>query len=208
MKKWLISFFVLVLIFSTILLFVFLPKKNNNKKNKKTNEPKVETKVNKSNKKKNEQESKTVEVKDDINKDDNSNNANDENKDENLTTNQQQEEPVSVAPVVEQPQTQVVQPEPVQVSQPEQQPVVLEPQTAPEPKPWDNLGITEYEYYHSPMWSWARVDYAIETYGSFAATHQACIDAGERLEDITSYACTNINSYSGDYLGDMLRVKY
>lgn len=57
------------------------------------------------------------------------------------------------------------------------------------------------------MWSWARVDYKIEDYGSFDATHQACIDAGYQLEDIISFSCTNINSYSGAYLGDMLRVK-
>ena len=35
----------------------------------------------------------------------------------------------------------------------------------------------------------------------------ACIDAGYQLEDIISFSCTNINSYSGAYLGDMLRVK-
>ena len=58
------------------------------------------------------------------------------------------------------------------------------------------------------MWSWARVDYKIEDYGSFDATHQACINAGNQMEDIISFSCTNINSYSGDYLGDMLRVKY
>ena len=58
------------------------------------------------------------------------------------------------------------------------------------------------------MWSWARVDYSVKTYGSFNATHQACINAGNQLEDIISFSCTNINSYSGDYLGDMLRVKY
>ena len=30
---------------------------------------------------------------------------------------------------------------------------------------WDELGITENEYYNSPAWSWARVDFAIEKYG-------------------------------------------
>lgn len=65
---------------------------------------------------------------------------------------------------------------------------------------WDELGISEYDYYHKPMWSWARVDYK---------THDECIKAGEALGyEIISYTCTNINSYSGDYLGDMLIVKY
>ena len=72
---------------------------------------------------------------------------------------------------------------------------------------WEELGISEYDYYNSPMWSWARVDYSIKDYGSFENTHQACIDAGNSIEDITSFSCTNINSYSGNYLGDMLRVR-
>ena len=85
----------------------------------------------------------------------------------------------------------------------------------PEPKvevkqqtEWEKLGISEYDYYNKPMWSWARVDYSINDYGSFEQTHQACIDAGNNMEDILSFSCTNINSYSGAYLGDMLRVKY
>ena len=74
-------------------------------------------------------------------------------------------------------------------------------------KVWEELGISEYDYYHKPMWSWARIDYSVDTYGTEEATHQACIDAGNKLENITSYTCYNINSYSGDYLGDMLEIK-
>ena len=70
------------------------------------------------------------------------------------------------------------------------------------------LGISEYDYYHKPMWSWAKVDYKVEDYGSLEKAHQACIDAGNKIEDSISFSCTNINSYSGDYLGDMLKVKY
>lgn len=74
-------------------------------------------------------------------------------------------------------------------------------------KVWEELGISEYDYYHKPMWSWARIDYSVDTYSTEEATHQACIDAGSKLENITSFACYNINSYSGDYLGDMLEIK-
>lgn len=88
---------------------------------------------------------------------------------------------------------------------PVQQPVQEPPREQTE---WEKLGISEYDYYNSPMWNWARVDYSVKTYGSFDVTHQACINAGNQLEDIISFSCTNINSYSGDYLGDMLRVKY
>ena len=74
---------------------------------------------------------------------------------------------------------------------------------------WEKYGMSEYDYYHKPMWSWARVDYPVETYGSLSAAHQACINAGESLGyEIISYSCININSTSGNYLGDMLKVKY
>ena len=99
----------------------------------------------------------------------------------------------------EEPKTETVPVAPVQ------QPVQEPPREQTE---WEKLGISEYDYYNSPMWSWARVDYSVKTYGSFDATHQACINAGNQLEDIISFSCTNINSYSGDYLGDMLKVKY
>ena len=106
--------------------------------------------------------------------------------------------------VQEQPKTETVQPAPVQ-TQPVQQP---QPEPVREQTEWEKLGISEYDYYNSPMWSWARVDYSVKTYGSMEATHQACVDAGNKLEDITSFTCNNINSYSGDYLGEMLKVRY
>ena len=43
--------------------------------------------------------------------------------------------------------------------------------------PWDDLGITEYEYFNKPMWSWARVDYSIKDYVTQELTQKACIDA-------------------------------
>lgn len=90
-----------------------------------------------------------------------------------------------------------------------QEPKKEAPKEQPKPETeWEKLGISEYDYYHKPMWSWARVDYSIEDYKTFEQTHQACIDAGNNMEDIISFSCTNINSYSGAYLGDMLKVKY
>ena len=88
--------------------------------------------------------------------------------------------------------------------------MVQEPTPEPPKKeqtPWESLGISEYDYYNKPMWSWARIDYSVKVYGTLEQTHQACIDDGNKLEDIISFSCDNINSYSGDYLGDMLRVK-
>ena len=88
--------------------------------------------------------------------------------------------------------------------------------TTPEPvqekTEWEKLGISEYDYYNSPMWSWARVDYKVSEYGSYEMAHQKCIDAGWKLKDedenLISISCTPINSYSGNTLGDMLRLKY
>lgn len=77
---------------------------------------------------------------------------------------------------------------------------VEQPKVIKEEKVWDSLGISEYDYYHKPMWTWARIDYK---------SHEECINAGESLGyEIISFNCININSYSGNYLGDMLNVKY
>lgn len=69
---------------------------------------------------------------------------------------------------------------------------------------WDELDITENEYYNSPAWSWARVDFAIEKYGSQEKCLNACIEYGESTG--MGYSCSTINSYSGRYLGEMLKL--
>ena len=69
---------------------------------------------------------------------------------------------------------------------------------------WDELGITEHEYYNYPAWSWARVDFAIEKYGSQEKCLNACIEYGESTG--MGYSCSTINSYSGRYLGEMLKL--
>ncbi len=75
---------------------------------------------------------------------------------------------------------------------------------------WETYGMSEYDYYNKPMWSWARVDFSVNDYGNETAAHQACIDAGHlksENEDIISFSCVGINSTSGNYLGEMLKVK-
>ena len=97
---------------------------------------------------------------------------------------------------------QTIQEEPKQVEQVQDS---TQEQTKEQPKvkeqtEWEKYGMSEYDYYHKPMWDWARVDYP---------THEACIEAGEALGyEILSYSCININSTAGNYLGDMLKVKY
>lgn len=72
---------------------------------------------------------------------------------------------------------------------------------------WDELGISEYDYYHKPMWSWGRIDYSIEEYKTYEKTRQACITKGEEyFSEGIGYSCTSLNSYSGSYLGEMLKT--
>lgn len=78
----------------------------------------------------------------------------------------------------------------------------VKPKTA-----WEELGISEYDYYHKPMWSWARIDFSIEVYKTYEKTREACISKGEEyFEQGLGYSCTSINSYSGDYLGEMIKT--
>jgi len=72
---------------------------------------------------------------------------------------------------------------------------------------WEELGITEHDYYNKPMWSWARIDFSIKDYKTYEKTREACIAKGEEYFDQgLGYSCTGINSYSGDYLGEMLKT--
>lgn len=69
---------------------------------------------------------------------------------------------------------------------------------------WEELGMTEDEYYNKPAWSWARVDFPVEKYGSEEACFNACIKYGEESE--MGFSCSTINSASGRYLGEMIKL--
>ncbi len=76
-----------------------------------------------------------------------------------------------------------------------------------EPTAWEELGISESDYYNKPMWSWARIDFSIDKYKTYEKTREACITKGEEYyEQGYGYSCTGINSYSGKYLGEMLKT--
>ncbi len=65
---------------------------------------------------------------------------------------------------------------------------------------WDELGITEYEYYNSPMVKGQKVTHK---------NRELCVSAGYELmetEDI-QFGCTEVVSYSGDTLGYMLTIR-
>ena len=73
-----------------------------------------------------------------------------------------------------------------------------------EKKPWDDLGISEYDYYNKPAHSWAEVDFSVKNYGTQELTLKACQDYGNSYiaEHSGGYWCNSVNSYSGDYLGE------
>lgn len=206
MKKVIISFIILFLIASGFLTYKFVFMRNKDEK-----KSVVDTTVIESNKDSSEMEEEENEPITENNENDNDIVKNDSTNDDSTSSNNMESNNVRNSNVVKENKTttNVKKEEPKQESTQVQQPVTQPEPEQPkhEPTAWESLGISEYDYYHKPMWSWARVDYKIEDYGSFDATHQACIDAGYQLEDIIGFSCTNINSYSGAYLGDMLRVK-
>lgn len=55
-----------------------------------------------------------------------------------------------------------------------------------------------------PAWNWARVDFPVEKYGSEEACFNACIKYGEESE--MGFSCSTINSASGRYLGEMIKL--
>lgn len=91
------------------------------------------------------------------------------------------------------------------VEKPEE--VKEEPKKEPTSNAWDELGISEYDYYNKPMWNWARIDFSIKDYKTYEKTREACVSKGEEyFNEGYGYSCTSINSYSGDYLGEMLKT--
>lgn len=85
--------------------------------------------------------------------------------------------------------------------------VVEEKKTEEKKTAWEELGISEYDYYHKPMWSWARIDYSIDEYKTESKTKEACESKGnEYFEQGLGYSCTSVVSYAGTYLGEMLKT--
>lgn len=75
--------------------------------------------------------------------------------------------------------------------------------------PWDDLNITEYEYYNKPAQSWKKVDFSVKSYGTRTATESACRQYGDEYIKTNTgvYWCISVESYSGDYLGEYFDYK-
>ena len=205
MKKIIITVVVLVLISIGIISCLYI--NNRNKESKLLNQEETSNEVIKDIDEK-EEDKENEPISEDI-KNDTNDNKNITNNDVNTNKSNMENDSSSNSNVINNNKKNNVTQVKEEKHETVKETVVQETQPEPkkEPTPWESLGISEYDYYNKPMWSWARVDYSVKTYGTLEQTHQACIDAGNELEDIISFSCDNINSYSGDYLGDMLRVK-
>ena len=76
-----------------------------------------------------------------------------------------------------------------------------------EKKPWEELGISENDYYNKPMWNWMTIEFDVNTYGSQYAAESACRDSGNKKAEAEGlgFSCTNVLSYSGKYLGEHIK---
>lgn len=76
-----------------------------------------------------------------------------------------------------------------------------------EKKPWEELGISENDYYNKPMWNWMTIEFDVNTYGSQSAAESACRDSGNKKAEVEGlgFSCTNVLSYSGKYLGEHIK---
>ncbi len=84
---------------------------------------------------------------------------------------------------------------------------VEEPKQTTSKTAWEELGMSEEDYYNKPMWSWARIDFSINEYKTENKTKEACESKGnEYFEQGLGYSCTSIYSNAGTYLGEMLKT--
>ena len=93
---------------------------------------------------------------------------------------------------------------------PNYQPPKVEEKPPKEQTAWEELGISEYDYYHKPVWSWARIDFSVDDYGTEENTKNACISKGNKLmkesQEGLGFSCQSILSYAGNYLGEMMET--
>ena len=77
--------------------------------------------------------------------------------------------------------------------------------------PWDAFGMSEYDYYNKPMYSWERVDFPVSKYGSEANCRKACAEYGDNYEPYLNgevlYSCSIVTSLSGKYLGEFFSTE-
>ena len=71
--------------------------------------------------------------------------------------------------------------------------------------PWEKAGVSEYDWYHKPVHTWMRVDYSVHTCGSVSNCESLCMNDAEELAYTENVSCIQVYTYSGSYLGEMLK---
>ena len=72
-------------------------------------------------------------------------------------------------------------------------------------QPWEQIGISEYDWYHKPVYNWMRIDYDVSSCGSKANCEALCMSDAEELAFTENVSCIQVYSHSGAYLGEMLK---
>lgn len=200
MKKIVIIFIVILLSLSGMIVIykIYNSIKIDNKTTeniiKKNDEKKIE-KDKASETKDNNQEVKVSPNNEEVKKENNENNKTESKTESNKTENNNQVVQ-SNTKSEEQPKQNVAKTETSKVEQPKV-----------EKKPWEELGISENDYYNKPMWNWMTVEFDVNTYGSQSEAESACRDSGNKKAEAEGlgFSCTNVLSYSGKYLGEHIK---
>lgn len=201
MKKIIISIFI-VIIFISIGCFIFIPKYINSDDVNKNEVVDKETKEEiKTNLETDSEENISTDI---VDKNDNDNIKIEEKSEDNNKTNIKEEKKETIK---ENKTNSTSKQNDSKQEETKGEEKVETPKVETSKNAWDELGISEYDYYHKPMWSWGRIDYSIEDYKTYEKTREACITKGEEyFNEGIGYSCTSLNSYSGDYLGEMLKT--
>ncbi len=72
-------------------------------------------------------------------------------------------------------------------------------------KPWEKAGVSEYDWYHKPVHNWMRVDYNVSNCNTVSNCEALCMKDAEELAYTENVSCIQVYSYSGNYLGEMLK---
>lgn len=83
-----------------------------------------------------------------------------------------------------------------------EEPIVNKPVQEEKNNPWDLIGITENQYYHSPQFDWQKVTH--KDLNSCQIEGNAKID--DESNSFTQFWCYEVISYSGNKLGYMLEL--
>ncbi len=74
-----------------------------------------------------------------------------------------------------------------------------------EPEPWTKIGLSKEDYYSKPVHSWMRVDYPVSSCENISKCESLCLNDAEELAYTENVSCIQVYTYSGSYLGEMLK---